>query len=160
MDLSKFTKKTLIEQGIFSQVFKVIENDTENIYSAKISLTELNETQKRLIMGLKREINVIYRLNRRSVLRFIGYIPYNFQQKSHPVFITEYASNGSLYDIIKSERKFIPPTSWNDSKKLISVFLTKAAVATKKSSHSSWKRATAKQSSMILFQLIQTGKRH
>lgn len=51
MDLSKITKKTLIEQGIFSQVFKVIENGTENIYSAKISLTELNETQKRLIMG-------------------------------------------------------------------------------------------------------------
>lgn len=130
-------KKTLIEQGTFSQVFKVIENDTENIYSAKISLTELNETQKRLIMGLKCEINIIYQLNRRSVLGFVDYIPYNFQQKSNPVFITEYASNGSLYDIIKSERKFIPPTSWNDSKKLISVFLTKAAVATKKSSRSS-----------------------
>lgn len=33
-------------------------------------------------------------------------------------------------------------------------------MATKKSSRSSWKRATAKQSSKILFRLIQTGKRH
>lgn len=137
LDLSKYTKQALIGQGTFSQVFKVIENDTGSICAAKISLTELDETQKRLIMSLKREINILSRLNHRSVLRFIGYSPYDFQQKSHPVIITEYASNGSLYDIIKSERKFIPPTSWNDSKKLISVFLTKAAVATKKSSHSS-----------------------
>ena len=46
LDLNKFTKQNLIGQGTFGQVYKVIEHDTENIFAAKVSLTELNETKK------------------------------------------------------------------------------------------------------------------
>ena len=122
LDLTKFSKQALIGQGTFGQVYKVIEHDTGNIFAAKISLTELNDTKKSLFKNLKREINIISQLNHPSVLRFIGYSPIDFKQESYPVIMTEYSSNGSLEDVIKSERKFIPPSSWSDTKKLINIY--------------------------------------
>ncbi|KAK8898251.1 hypothetical protein M9Y10_000529 [Tritrichomonas musculus] len=122
LDLSKFTKQALVGQGTFGQVYKIIEHDTGNIFAAKVSLTELNETKKRLYMNLKREISIISQLNHSSVLKFIGYSPIDFKQESYPVIITEYSSNGSLEDVIKSERKFIPPSAWSDTKKLINIY--------------------------------------
>ncbi|KAK8883615.1 hypothetical protein M9Y10_042709 [Tritrichomonas musculus] len=120
LDISKFIKQALIGEGTFSQVYKVIEHDTGNIFAAKIS--KLSETKKRLITYLKREINIISQLHHPSVLKFIGYSPIDFKHEYYPVIITEYSSNGSLEDVIKSERKYMPPPTWSDTKKLINIY--------------------------------------
>ena len=122
LDLKRFKKQSKIGQGSFGQVFKVVENDTEDIYAAKISFTKLDENDKKFLTNLKREVNILSKLNHPSVLKFIGYSPIDFNQNSFPVIITEYSPNGSLEDILKLERRSISHESWSDTKKLINIY--------------------------------------
>ncbi|KAK8837546.1 hypothetical protein M9Y10_036546 [Tritrichomonas musculus] len=122
LDLRKFTKQAKIGQGSFGQVFKIIEIDTETIFSAKISLTIFNENDKKFILNLRREVTILSQLNHPSILKFIGYSPFDFNHNSYPVIVTEYSPNGSLADIIELEHKSIPLSTWTDTKKLINIY--------------------------------------
>ena len=97
IDLNKFTKLVKIGEGSFGKVFKVIEKETKNIYAAKISFSKLDESNHKFIKSLKRELAIL---------------SFDFHSKSYPVIITEYSSNGSLYDIINQEKRSITPKNW------------------------------------------------
>lgn len=73
-------------------------------------------------MNLSREVNIISKLNHPSILKFICYSPINFKKKNKPVIITEFASNGSLKDLISAEREKINNPNWNDTRKLIVIY--------------------------------------
>lgn len=60
------------------------------------------------------------KLNHPSILIFKGYSPINFKKKRKPVIITEFASNGSLDDLIQLERKSKP--IWDSTRKLIIIY--------------------------------------
>lgn len=122
INLKKFTIQAKIGQGSFGEVFKVLEEGTKNIFAAKISMSKLNEGDIKYSINLRREVNILSQLSHPSVLKFIGYSPYDFNQNMYPVIITEYSPNGSLEDIIELERKSIPPDSWSDTKKLINIY--------------------------------------
>ena len=122
LNLNKFKIQSKIGQGAFGEVFKVEENDSKNIFAAKISLSELNQEDPKLFTDLKGEVSILSQLNHSSVLRFIGYSPFNFNQESFPVIISEYSTNGSLNDIIKLDREFKAPKQWTDTKKLINIY--------------------------------------
>ena len=81
LDLKRFKKQRKIGQGSFGQVFKVVENDTEDIFAAKISFAKLDVNDKKFFTNLKREVNILSKLNHPSVLKFIGYSPIYFNQK-------------------------------------------------------------------------------
>lgn len=118
----EFSKRALIGQGAFGEVYKVIDKNSREVFAAKISLTKLTKDPKSLITNLKREINIISQLNHPSILKFIGYSPVDFNNNNYPVIITELSSNGSLNDIIELERQSLSPQMWNDTKKLINIF--------------------------------------
>lgn len=82
LNLRKFKKQAKIGQGEFGKVYKVLEDETNNVFAAKISMMELDKDDSNLITDLKREVGILSQLNHRSVLKFIGYSPINFKNKS------------------------------------------------------------------------------
>lgn len=122
INLNKFTIQEKLGKGAFGKVFKVIENDTQNIYAAKISKSEFTKEDPELIANIKSEVSILSQLNHPLVLKFIGYNPIDFNHKPHPVIITEYSANKSLSNIIDLDRKHKPPKNWTDTKKLINIY--------------------------------------
>lgn len=123
-NLEKFTKQVKIGEGRFSKVYKIVEKGSEKVYAAKISKTELNDEDKTYVTHLKSEIKTISELNHPSLLKYFGFSPVNFDQKSYPTIITEFESNGSLEEILNNERQKNSPSDspWNDTKKLINIY--------------------------------------
>lgn len=50
-------------------------------------------------------------LNHPSILKFIGYSQTDFDGDPTPTIITEYATNGSLYEILEMEKSGLSPRS-------------------------------------------------
>ena len=122
LELNKYKKDAKIGQGSFGRVFKVIEVSTGEVFAAKISILEVDEDQKALILNLMREVNIISQLNHPSILKFIGYSPIDFENMSKPVIVTEYSPNGSLESIIDLERRSLSPKKWDETKKIINKY--------------------------------------
>ena len=121
-DLNDYILQNKIGSGSYGKVYKVKEKKTGLIYAAKIAIEELDENYISDIKTLSREINIISKLNHPSVLRFIGFSPFNFKKKKRPVIITEFASNGSL-DHFLSESFAI------DTRKLIIIYGISSAMS-------------------------------
>lgn len=122
IDLQEFEIKKELGKGAYGQVFKVINKNTKEIFAAKISLREINNYNDDQMARLRREINILYQSNHPSILKFIGYNPYDFSSKPYPVIITEYLQNNSLDDVIELERQSRSPQNWDDTKKLINIY--------------------------------------
>lgn len=122
LPLDKYEKQIRIGYGGFGEVFKVLEKSTGKIFAAKISVIEITEDQKSLVIELRHEINILSQSNHPSILKFIGYSPINFIGEPKPVIVAEFASNGSLKDLLDLERKSEQPASWNSTKKLINIY--------------------------------------
>lgn len=112
-DLYKYEKQKSVGSGSFGTVYKVKDNKTGNIYAAKISKIYLTQCNDDEVKNIEREISIISKLNHPSIIKFIGYTPFNFNKKSKPTIITEFLSNGSLEDIIKLERSGHSNINWN-----------------------------------------------
>ena len=129
LDLSKFSQQSFINKGTFGEVYKVMKNETKEIFAAKISLNKLTEEQKSLITNLKREVDLMSQINHPSILKFIGYSPIDFNSEYKPVIITEYSANGSLAHIMELERRSLSPPLWDDTKKLITLYGISSAMS-------------------------------
>lgn len=120
LDLHKFNKIERIDHNELSEVFKVEEQGTKNIYAAIISFIPINSHEE--MVNFSHEINNNISINHPSVLKIIGYSPTNFENESKPVIVTEFAQNGSLSNIINLERHSLLIEGWNDTKKLITIY--------------------------------------
>ena len=105
LDLTQFSQVSFIGNGGFGEVYKVQDKKSGDIFAAKISLTFIDESSEQSYRDLRREINILSRINHPSTVRFIGFSPTNFHGEKKPVIITEYLSNGSLDDILELERR-------------------------------------------------------
>lgn len=124
LDLKEYKILNNIGSGSFSTVFLVKSKKTGKEYAAKISNFMVDEETKgddEIIM-LFREINLISLLHHPSVLKFIGYSPNNFENDPKPTILTEYAINGSLYEILEMEKLSLSPKEWDQTKKIIIVY--------------------------------------
>ncbi|KAK8897369.1 hypothetical protein M9Y10_015313 [Tritrichomonas musculus] len=124
IDISRFQPIDSIGSGSFSEVFRVKDIDTGEIYAAKvinfnIKDTSVNQDEK---IFLLREINLLSSLNHPSILKFIGFSPTNLESKSYPTIITKYEPNGSLRNILDSESSGLSPKGWDDTRKLINIY--------------------------------------
>ncbi|KAK8841375.1 hypothetical protein M9Y10_026990 [Tritrichomonas musculus] len=129
LDLNKFEEIGKIGEGGFGEVVKVIKKGTNQIYAAKISKKKMDKGSKEELMSLLREVNLLSQMNHPSVLKFIGFSSVNFKNKSHPVIVTEFLSNGSLKDILDQERQGLAPQGWDNTKKLITLYGIASAMA-------------------------------
>ena len=121
-DLIKYTKIDQIGEGMFSEVFKIKETETGQIYAAKILCKQLNVNLQDDLLRLSREVNLNAGFDHPTVLKFIEYSPKNFENKPFPVIITEYAANGTLSRIIDLERQSLSGNIWTKTKKLINIY--------------------------------------
>lgn len=119
VDISKYEFKQEVGSGSFGVVYIVEEIESKQIYAAKI-LKNPNETESiEKAVNISREINISSSLNHPSILKYIGY---SYDDSKNPVIISEYLKNGSLYNIINSEREEHHIKGWDDTKKLISIY--------------------------------------
>ena len=122
LNLKNFEKVSIISKSDLFKVYKIREKKTNEIYSAQISLIQLDKLARDDAIQLSKEVNIISQINHPSFLKFIGYSPVNFKNQRYPVIATEFASNRSLKDILEMERKGITITGWDETKKLINIY--------------------------------------
>ncbi|KAK8840242.1 hypothetical protein M9Y10_031187 [Tritrichomonas musculus] len=122
LDLSEYKKLEKIGEGSFGKVYKIVKNDTNEIFAAKVSLHEANEFNDDLLMNIHREVNIMSELNYPPFLKFYGFNQNNFKNKPKPTIIIEFASNGSLFQLFETERNERKIDEWTDTKKLINIF--------------------------------------
>ena len=122
IDLNDFILENKIGSGKFGKVYKVKLKRTGQIYAAKISIEIIDEDSQEDLLNLIREVDIISKLNHPLVLKFIYFSPINFKKKNKPVIITEYASKGTLEDLISKERKSKTNEYLNDTLKLIIIY--------------------------------------
>ena len=116
LDLKEFVKQELIGKGRFSEVVRIKQKSTKEIFAAKISLQKVSKEISKNILS---EVNIMKSLNHPAILKFIGYSSFDFEKNPKPTIVTEFASNGSLQNIIDNVSKF---PKWNETKKLITIY--------------------------------------
>ncbi|KAK8842485.1 hypothetical protein M9Y10_026074 [Tritrichomonas musculus] len=121
-DLKKLIRKEKLGSGSFAKVYKVINYSTGEIYAAKILKNELIFCSKNEQINFTREVNILSKLNHKSIMKFIGYSLIDFKQEEKPVLITELLTSGTLEDILEMERIGYPHLEWNETKKLINIY--------------------------------------
>ncbi|KAK8890736.1 hypothetical protein M9Y10_035521 [Tritrichomonas musculus] len=124
VNLNEYKILNFIGDGAFSNVFMIKCKKTRIKYAAKVIKLMVDEDTRDDddTLHIFREVNLISILNYPSILKFIGYSQTNFDGDPNPTIITEYATNGSLKNIIEMEKLGIPPKEWNETKKLINIY--------------------------------------
>lgn len=111
-----------IGQGSFSKVYKIKNKFTNEILAAKklndISTNEENDKDYIIIL---REIKISLKLNHPSILKFYGFSPIDFKNRSNIIIFDELAQS-SLSKILELERNKNAPKEWNSTKKLINIY--------------------------------------
>ena len=107
INLQNYILLNKIGEGGFADVFLVINKDLDTKYVAKISKIPLTEENDEFKLSLKREVNLLAQINHPYIVKFIGYSPIDFYDQEFPVIITEYLSNGSLYNIVMHKNHFL-----------------------------------------------------
>lgn len=120
VDLERFYLKEKLGSGAFSDVYLIEDKATSEIFAAKILKDEITTDSREELIRFSREVNYNAGMNHPSVLKFIGYSPFNFNNEPFPVIIMEYCRNGSLESLIKDRDKYAE--IWDDTKKLIMIF--------------------------------------
>lgn len=115
VDLTNFEKQEFVSRGSYSGVYKILDKRTGKYYAAK-------EFKNHYYLDLLRELNYLIEIDHPSVIKFVGFSPVNFKRKPHPVIVTEYSFNGSLYDTLNLIRKNENVPDWDDTKKLINIY--------------------------------------
>ena len=122
IDLKDYTLLHKVGQGSFGEVYQVKHKKSGSIYAAKISFKPLDENSLESLRDLSREVNILSKIKCPSIIELIGFSSTNFHGEPKPVIITEYLSNGSLYDIILLERRSLSNFEWNSTRKLITIY--------------------------------------
>ena len=123
ISINEYKKMEKIGSGRFVSVFKVQNKGTKQLFAAKIM--KLNDENKGSDIEIKNKLEMRYEkmtiLLFPSILKFIGYSPYDFQNRINPTIFTELA-NMSLKDVIELERFGKAPSDWTLTKKLINIY--------------------------------------
>ena len=97
----------------------IIEKNTQKKYGLISSKDFLYDFSRNKIISLSQEINILSQVFHPSIIKFIGYSPFNFDKQPNPIIITELASNFSLSKMFELERRGKKHPPFDDTKKLI-----------------------------------------
>ncbi|KAK8870912.1 hypothetical protein M9Y10_008825 [Tritrichomonas musculus] len=122
LDINKYERQSLINKADVSKLYKFKEIETGQIFAGQMSMIKTKKLTKEEISHLSSAISIISNLNHPSILKFIGFSPFDFKKQRKPVIVTEYVSNGTLSDILDIERNHSSISGWNETKKLINIY--------------------------------------
>ena len=122
INISAFTLLKKIGSGSYADVYKVIQKNTGITFAAKVMKKKYDKLTKDERQNLKREIDIMIKLKHESVVKFIGFSPFNFKRKRYPVIILEYLPNKTLKEILNLEKISNSPEGWDGTKKLINMY--------------------------------------
>ncbi|KAK8880351.1 hypothetical protein M9Y10_003018 [Tritrichomonas musculus] len=122
IDLNNYTLLKKIGDGGFADVYKVKDKETSEIFAAKVFLHNIEDTSEVEKIQLKREIEIMNRMNHPSIIKIIGYSKYDFKGEEKPTIIMEFAKNDSLSRLLEMERSGLSPQGWNSTAKMITMY--------------------------------------
>lgn len=126
LDIKDYRKLKFLGKGTFSNVFRIQEKATGNIFAAKILQDFYGDEEgkaQKLIERMKIESSSYSRLNFPSITKFYGVCSRDFEDEPYPSLILEYIPNGTLNDLFAKSSKGEPlPPEWNSTKVLINIY--------------------------------------
>ena len=111
LNLKKYEKVENLDKRRFCDEYKIKEVKSGTFYTAKV-YTLLNELKR-----VKQDIKCTSMFNHPSIMKFVGLSLTDFEQKSNPVVVTEYAKNGTLKQVLNNKCP-----EWNETKILINIY--------------------------------------
>ncbi|KAK8838600.1 hypothetical protein M9Y10_033232 [Tritrichomonas musculus] len=122
--VDQFELLEMIGQGQTSQVYKVREKKTGQIYAAKISLIDLDGeyNSKDAIRNLVREVNILCKFSHPSIVKFYGFDSEDNETNLKTTIIQEFMPKGTLTELIEAERNGFSHPKWDSTRKLICLY--------------------------------------
>ena len=115
VDLAKFEVVKEIGRGKFGDVFLVKDKNTKQIFASKV-LQKCEEFDD--LNSFLKEVQISIESQCESIIKTHGFCFNNFQgEQMCPTFIMDYAQNGTLSNVLKTQ-----PKEWNATKKLINIY--------------------------------------
>ena len=100
-----------------SEIFKIQEKSTKKYFAAKAFTKEKEELPDEYEKQ-KNVHKILLNLDHPSLLKYIGYSPFNHEYKPHLTTINEYAQS-SLFDVLEKKEEI---EGWSSTKKLINIY--------------------------------------
>lgn len=118
--LNNFTKLEKIGEGSFGEVFKAIDEETNEIYAVKIFRNEFIMNSREYLNSLSIEVTLLSKLKHPTILPFIKFSYFSFDDEQRPAIVTKYAVNGSLAQIMQIGRQY-PIFPFLDNTKILCI---------------------------------------
>ena len=95
--------RNVLGKGAFAQVWPVRNKETKERYAVKL-IKKATINKSGILSAIKRETQVMYQLKDENIIRLHDHF-----EDDHKVYLLlEYASKGTLYDLISREGKLTP----------------------------------------------------
>lgn len=95
VSLNKFDLIRSIGDRTYVSVYLIEDKETHKKYAAKFFR---QNTNRELLLEI---VEIMAQLHHSTLVKFVGYSPIDFEGQENLTLITEYASNGSLYNLIE-----------------------------------------------------------
>lgn len=122
--IDQFELLEMIGQGQTSQVYKVREKKTGQIFAAKISLIDLEgeDNSKDAIRNLVREVNILCKFSHPSIVKYYGFTSEDNETNLKTTIIQEFMPKGTLTELMEAERNGFSHPKWDSTRKLICLY--------------------------------------
>lgn len=107
INLSNFTDPAFLGRGSFHNVYSIKDKRTSKMFSAIVRIYDEKDLDEQLKKSINEEVQIIQQLNHPTIIKFFGYSLTDFKGENKFTLISEYATNGSLREILKKEQKGI-----------------------------------------------------
>ena len=118
IDLTKYECVQKLQVGKRCKIYRLRDKVTQEIFTAQIFIPELDEYKNDII----HRAQFILSLSHPSIIKFIGYSPFDFNSRDHLTLITEHLKYGTLENILELEERSRCPNNWCYTKKVINIF--------------------------------------
>ena len=106
-----------LQSGGYGTVYSVQNIKTSNIYAAKVLNTHSDEAQYKKMID--REIGIMILCQHPTIIKFIGFSTYDFNEQKNITIFMELAKRGSLAEFLQKVQKGIIEELYDNTKKQI-----------------------------------------
>ncbi|KAK8837239.1 hypothetical protein M9Y10_036668 [Tritrichomonas musculus] len=117
VDINDYKILDRVESGGFGSVFSVENNNTKNIYAAKIINTHRGDLQYNRMIN--REIGIMIKCKHPTIINIIGFSLKDFNNQSNVTIFMQLAKRGSLYDFLQKVQKGLLNCTYDNTNRQI-----------------------------------------